>query len=62
MADDGTDAIQTVLKEVDRLLRQRLADIGAAEIAHILVAIAPDGSTVVSDNVDAEGLKALAQE
>ncbi len=59
---DQLDAIQTILTDADYILRNRLAEIGAVDLAHILVAVAPDGATLVSGNVDPEGLKALAQD
>ena len=59
---DQLDAIQAVLIDVDRILCERLAEIGAADLAHILVAVASDGAALVRGNVDPEGLKALAQD
>lgn len=42
--------IQNILPEVDELLRDRLKEAGFT-IAHILLAIAPDGAGVVRSHV-----------
>jgi len=58
---DPLDALHTILTDVDEILRERLKEFGAG-VAHILVAIGPDGTAIVRGNVDAPGLKAMGAE
>ena len=60
MNDSQVTEIQTILSDVDTLLRERLAAIGL-EIPHILLAIAPDGAGVVRSSVGPEGLADMAE-
>lgn len=58
---DQLDRIDTILTDVDDLLRQRMTEIGV-ELVYFMVAISPDGKPLVRGNVDPEGLKQLAKE
>lgn len=58
---DQMDAIQTILTDVDEILRERLKENGTA-LAHIIVAIGPDGSAIIRGNVDPAGLLELAKD
>lgn len=49
---DQADALHTILTDVRDFLRQRLAEIGAADTPHILMAIGPHGIALVRTNVD----------
>ena len=60
MNDNQITEIQTILSDVDTILRERLAPIGL-KISHILLAIAPDGAGVVRSSVGAEGLADMAE-
>lgn len=58
---DQLQAIEAVLSDIDESLRKRLRVIGV-DLAHIVVAIAPDGSAIVRGNVDPMGLRAVAED
>lgn len=60
MNDSQITEIQSILSDVDTILRERLAAIGL-NIPHILLAIAPDGAGVVRSNVGPEGLADMAE-
>lgn len=60
MSDSKIREIQTILAEVDELLRERLQAAGL-EIGHVLVVIAPDGAGIVRSNVGPEGLGDIAE-
>jgi hypothetical protein len=57
---DQTDTIHTILTDVHDILQQRLAEIGASDTPHILMAIGPDGMAIVRANVDPDELKAMS--
>lgn len=59
-SDDHIHQIQTILSEIDELLRERLKQAGL-DIGHVLLAIAPDGAGVVRSNVGPEGLGDMAE-
>lgn len=59
---DQADALHTILTDVHDFLQQRLAEIGAADTPHILMAIGPHGMALVRTNVDPEELKALSKD
>ena len=58
---DKMDAVQSILTDVDKVLRERLAAIGA-DVAHILVAIGPEGGAIVRGNVNPAGLREMGVE
>lgn len=60
MSDSKIREIQTILTEVDQLLRERLEDLGV-DIGHVLMAIAPDGAGVVRSNVGLAELGDMAE-
>lgn len=58
---DQLDALQAVLRNVDRILRERLAEIGIG-FSHVLAAVEPDGSIVVHGNILPAALKVVGAE
>ncbi len=56
------DAIHTTLTDTDLTLRQRLADIGEADLPYLLMAITPGGGALVRGHIDPVTLKLLAVE
>lgn len=58
---DQLDALQAVLTDVDEILRKRLAEIGVG-VAHVLMAIDSEGSTIVRGNVLPAVLKEMGAE
>lgn len=61
MNDQQFHAIQAILTDVDRMVRERLTAIGV-EIPFLFVAVAPDGTALVRGNVDPDELRKLANE
>lgn len=59
---DQQGAIQTILADIDQVLEERLTESGVVALAHVIVAIGPDGHALVHGNIDLLRLKALAQE
>ena len=60
MTDSKIPEIQAVLTEVDEILRERLASLGV-NVAHVVLAIAPDGAGVVRSNVRPAELGDMAE-
>jgi hypothetical protein len=58
---DQMDGVHSIFTDVGRLLRERLAAIGA-DVAHILVSIGPEGGAIVRGNVDPAGLREMGVE
>ena len=58
---DQMDAVQSILTDVDKVLRERLAAIGA-DVTHILVAIGPNGGAILRGNVEPAGLREIGVE
>lgn len=56
MNDNQITEILDILTDVDRMLRERLAEAGF-EIPHVIVAIAADGAGIVRSNVGPDGLR-----
>ena len=57
---DETPAIEKILTEVDAILRRRLTMIGAGEIDHIIMVIAPGGAGLIRSNFVPEKLREMA--
>ena len=60
MSDSKIPEIQAVLTEVDEILRERLASLGV-NVAHVVLAIAPDAAGVVRSNVGLAELSDMAE-
>jgi hypothetical protein len=60
MTDSQIRQIQTILTEIDEMLRERLKE-ARLDIGHVLLAIAPDGAGVVRSNLGPEGLGDMAE-
>lgn len=60
ITDSKIPEIQAVLTEVDEILRKRLASLGVY-VAHVVLAIAPDGAGVVRSNVGPAELGDMAE-
>lgn len=56
------DAIHTTLTDIDLNLRQRLAEMGEADLPYMLVAVTPSGGALVRGHIDPVALKQLAAE
>lgn len=59
MTDPKINEIQAILTEVDVLLRERFKTLGV-NIAHVIMAVAPDGAGVLRSNVGEGNLATLA--
>jgi len=59
---DPADALRTILTDVQDILQKRLAEIGATETPHVLMAIGPNGMAIVRANVAPKVLKAMAMD
>lgn len=60
MSDSKTPEIQTILTEIDEILRERLATLGV-NVGHGLLAIAPNGTGVIRSNVGPAELGEMAE-
>lgn len=60
MTESKIPEIQSVLSEVDRILRERLAPLGV-NVAQVLLAIAPSGTGILRSNVGPAGLGDMAE-
>lgn len=59
---DHTDALQTVLTDVDQLLREKFRDLGLPDTPFVVVAISPDNQLVLRGNLSPDGLKHMAED
>ena len=60
MTDSKIPDIQSILTEVDEILRKRLEPLGV-KVAHVLLAVTPDGAGVVRSNVGPAQLGDMAE-
>ncbi len=60
MPDSQIREIQSILTEVDEILRERLKAAGI-DVGHVLLAIMPDGAGVVRSNVGPAELGDMAE-
>lgn len=56
-----TDALQTILIDVDELLREKFRALGLGDTPFVLVAISPDNQMIVRGNLDPVALKMLSE-
>lgn len=57
---ESVKAIQTILTTVEQTLRDRLREIGADGLPHVLAVIGADGELIMLTNVDSIGLMDVA--
>ena len=58
---DATDAIQTILVDVDELLREKFRDLGYPDTPFVLMAVGPDGGKPgIRSNILPAGLREMA--
>ncbi|SEP49361.1 hypothetical protein SAMN02990966_07300 [Rhodospirillales bacterium URHD0017] len=55
MAKDTVRAIEKILGEADRLIRRRLGE-SHLEVAHLVIAVTPEGEVVLRSNVSPDVL------
>lgn len=60
MTDSNISIIQSILNDVDEVLRERLKGVGI-QVHHIIVVIAPDGTGIVRSNVGPPVLSEMAE-
>ena len=58
MAENHARAIETIVADAFALMRRRLQAQGI-EVTHVIVAVAPDGTSIIRSNVVPGGLAAL---
>lgn len=59
---DETDAFQTILTDVDELLREKFRDFGFPDTPFVLVAVSQKNELVIRGNMSPAGLKELAED
>ncbi len=59
---DQTDALQTILTDVDQLLREKFREIGFPDTPFVLAAISPGNQLVLRGNLTPDGLKHMAED
>lgn len=59
---DETDAFQTILTDVDELLREKFRDLGFPDTPFVLVAVSQKNELVIRGNMSPAGLKELAED
>lgn len=58
---DAADAIQTILTDVDELLREKFRDLGYPDTPFVLMAVGPDGGKPsIRSNILPAGLREMA--
>lgn len=57
---DQTDAIQTILTDVDELLREKFRELGYPDTPFVLVAVSQENQLVIRGNMLPAGLRELA--
>lgn len=60
MSESVIREIQKILSEVDQLLRERMRE-ARIDVGHVVVAVAPDGTSVVRSNVGPAQLGDMAE-
>lgn len=59
MTDSNVAIVQSILNDVDHVLRERLKGVGL-ELHHVILAVTPDGAGIVRSNVGPEALTDMA--
>lgn len=59
---DATDTIQTILTDVDELLRKKFREFGFPDTPFLLVAVSQKNDLVIRGNMSPAGLKELAED
>lgn len=59
---DETDAFQTILTDVDELLREKFRDLGFPDTPFVLVAVSQKNELVIRGNMTPAGLRELAED
>lgn len=59
---DATDAFETILAEVDELLRAKFRDLGFPDTPFVLVAVSRQNKLVIRGNMTPAGLRELADD
>lgn len=58
---DATEAIQTILTDVDELLREKFRDLGYPNTPFVLMVVGPDGGKPsIRSNISPAGLREMA--
>jgi hypothetical protein len=59
--EEAARVLEDILGEADALIRQRQKDRGF-EFPHLVVAVTPDGQTVLRGNVTPDGLRSFSED